>query len=257
MSVTESLIGSDDELVLVGRLTTASNATFLATIGGTEVVYKPIAGERPLWDFPDGRLAHREVAAYVVSEALGWSVVPETWLREGPHGLGMVQRWVTADETLEPVTIVPAGSVPTGYRHVFDGYDALDRAVSLAHEDTPALRRMAVFDAITNNADRKGGHVLPLASGHRFGCDHGLTFHDEPKLRTILWGWQGLGFSEEELAGVRTVLAGLSGGLGRGLAAYLSGRDLEALAQRCEELLAEGAFPEPEYDRHVIPWPPF
>ncbi|MER7555903.1 SCO1664 family protein [Nocardioides sp. NPDC126508] len=257
MSVTESLIGSDDELVLVGRLTTASNATFLATIGGTEVVYKPIAGERPLWDFPDGRLAHREVAAYIVSEALGWSVVPETWLREGPHGLGMVQRWVTADESVEPVTIVPEGSVPTGYRHVFDGYDALDRVVSLAHEDTPALRRMAVFDAITNNADRKGGHVLPVASGHRYGCDHGLTFHDEPKLRTILWGWQGLGFTEEELAGIRTVHAGLSGALGRGLAAYLSERDVEALGLRCEELLAEGVFPEPEYDRHVIPWPPF
>jgi uncharacterized repeat protein (TIGR03843 family) len=256
VSVTESLIGSDDELVLVGRLTTASNATFLATIGGTEVVYKPIAGERPLWDFPDGRLAHREVAAYVVSEALGWSVVPETWLREGPHGLGMVQRWVTADESVEPVTIVPEGSVPSGYLHVFDGYDALDRAVSLAHEDAPALRRMAVFDAITNNADRKGGHVLPVAGGHRYGCDHGLTFHDEPKLRTILWGWHGLALSDDELAGVRTVLAGLSGPLGRGLAAYLSGRDLEALGRRWGGVHAPRGFTEPPYDHQVITWPP-
>jgi uncharacterized repeat protein (TIGR03843 family) len=249
--------GSDGAMELVGRLTTASNATFLATIGETEVVYKPIAGERPLWDFPDGQLAHREVAAYLVSEALGWSVVPETWLGEGPHGVGMVQRWISADESVEPVTIVPEGELPDGFKHVFDGYDALDRVVSLAHEDTPDLRRMAVFDAITNNADRKGGHVLPLASGHRYGCDHGLTFHDEPKLRTILWGWQGLPFSAEELAGIRSVHAGLSGALGRGLAAYLTGRELDALGRRCETLLAEGVFPRPEYDRHVIPWPPF
>ncbi|GGU15166.1 SCO1664 family protein [Nocardioides albus] len=255
--VIESTGAADGAMELVGRLTTASNATFLATIGHAEVVYKPIAGERPLWDFPDGRLAHREVASYLVSEALGWSVVPETWLGEGPHGVGMVQRWISADESVEPVTIVPEGEIPDGFRHVFDGYDALDQVVSLAHEDTPALRRMAVFDAITNNADRKGGHVLPLADGHRFGCDHGLTFHEEPKLRTILWGWQGLGFSDEELAGIRTVHAGLSGALGRELAAYLSGGDLEALALRCEALLAEGVFPQPEYDRHVIPWPPF
>lgn len=255
--VIESAGAADGAMELVGRLTTASNATFLATIGQTEVVYKPIAGERPLWDFPDGRLAHREVASYLVSEALGWSVVPETWLGEGPHGVGMVQRWISADESVEPVTIVPAGEVPDGFRHVFDGYDALDQVVSLAHEDTPALRRMAVFDAITNNADRKGGHVLPVADGHRYGCDHGLTFHEEPKLRTILWGWRGLGFSDEELAGIRAVHAGLSGALGRELAAYLSGGDLEALAQRCETLLAEGVFPRPEYDRHVIPWPPF
>lgn len=255
--VIESTGAADGAMELVGRLTTASNATFLATIGQTEVVYKPIAGERPLWDFPDGHLAHREVASYLVSEALGWSVVPETWLGEGPHGVGMVQRWISADESVEPVTIVPAGEIPDGFRHVFDGYDALDQVVSLAHEDTPALRRMAVFDAITNNADRKGGHVLPVADGHRFGCDHGLTFHEEPKLRTILWGWHGLGFSDEELAGIRAVHAGLSGALGRELAAYLSGGDLEALALRCETLLAEGVFPRPEYDRHVIPWPPF
>ena len=244
---------------LVGRLTTASNATFLATIAETRVVYKPIAGERPLWDFPDGQLAHREVASYLVSETLGWSVVPETWLGEGPHGVGMVQRWITAEERLEPVTIVPAGEIPDGFLHVFDGYDALDQEVSLAHEDTPSLRQMAVFDAVTNNADRKGGHVLPVAGGHRYGCDHGLTFHEEPKLRTILWGWHGQAFSDDELAGIRAVLDGLSGSgaLGRELAAYVSGKELDALGRRCENLLAEGVFPSPDYDRHVIPWPPF
>lgn len=248
---------SDGAMELVGRLTTASNATFLATLGETEVVYKPIAGERPLWDFPDGNLAHREVASYLVSEALGWSVVPKTWLGDGPHGPGMIQRWVHADESVEPVTIVPEGEVPSGFLRVFDGFDEHDRVVSLVHEDTPELRRMAVFDAITNNADRKGGHVLPVTGGRRYGCDHGLTFHDEPKLRTVLWGWQGLGFSDEELSGIRTVHAGLSGALGRELAAYLSGREVEALGLRCERLLAEGVFPRPGYDRHVIPWPPF
>ncbi|MFE4000234.1 SCO1664 family protein [Nocardioides sp. YIM B13467] len=248
---------NEGSLELIGRLTTASNATFLATLGESEVVYKPIAGERPLWDFPDGQLAHREVAAYLVSETLGWSVVPETWLGDGPHGPGMIQRWVHADESLEPVTIVPEGAVPDGYLRVFDGFDDRDRVVTLAHEDTPGLRRMAVFDAITNNADRKGGHVLPVSGGRRYGCDHGLTFHEEPKLRTILWGWRGQGFSDEELSGIRAVHAGLDGALGRELAAYLTGREVDALGRRCETLLAEGVFPRPEYDRHVIPWPPF
>lgn len=255
--IEQSTPESDGALELVGRLTTASNATFLATLGETEVVYKPIAGERPLWDFPDGQLAHREVASYLVSEALGWSVVPETWLGDGPHGPGMIQRWVHAEESVEPVTIVSEGAVPSGFLKVFDGFDEQDRVVSLVHEDTPELRRMAVFDAITNNADRKGGHVLPVAGGHRYGCDHGLTFHAEPKLRTVLWGWHGQAFSAEELSGIRAVLAGLSGALGRGLAAYLSGGEVEALGFRCETLLAEGVFPRPGYDRHVIPWPPF
>jgi uncharacterized repeat protein (TIGR03843 family) len=247
----------DDELVLHGRITVASNATFLGSVGDVAVVYKPIRGERPLWDFPDGNLAYREVAAYLVSAATGWDIVPETWLRDGPHGPGMVQRWCEVDRAQEPVTIVPAGAVPAGWRHVVDGVDAREKPVSLVHEDTPELRRMAVFDVLVNNADRKGGHVLAMPDGHRYGCDHGLTFHAAPKLRTVLWGWLGEPLSAEETAGVRRVRAALDGELGAVLGEYLAVWDLEALVARCDDLLATGVLPEPRGDWHVIPWPPF
>jgi len=154
------------ELTLHGRVLPASNATFVGEVDGVRVVYKPIAGERPLWDFPDGTLAAREVAAYAVSEALGWDVVPPTVLREGPHGPGMVQLWRDEVPDASPVDIVGEGEVPPGYRHVFDGLDAHDRSVSLVHEDSGPLRRMALFDVVVNNADRKGGHVLPMPDGH-------------------------------------------------------------------------------------------
>jgi uncharacterized repeat protein (TIGR03843 family) len=221
------------------------------------VVYKPIAGERPLWDFPDGRLADREVAAYLLSEATGWDVVPETWLREGPHGEGMVQRWCEVDDSQEAVTIVPTGRVPGGYLAIFDGEDGAGRDVTLVHEDSPELRRMAVFDALANNADRKGGHVLEMDGGHRYGIDHGLTFHTENKLRTVLWGWAGEPLLDEELEVIRAIRSGLDGTLGDVLGPYLAVWDLEALAARCDRLLASGQLPVPGGDWHVIPWPPF
>ncbi len=193
----------DGELVLETRIMPASNATYVGHIGEVSVVYKPIAGERPLWDFPEGKLAQREVAAYVISEALGWNVVPRTWLRDGPMGTGMVQLWQNTDPEQAAVTLVPANAMPPkGWCHVLDGLDADDRPVSLIHEDSPELRRMAVFDIVVNNADRKGGHVLEMADGHRHGVDHGLTFHTEHKLRTILWGWLGQGLHPDETAGV-------------------------------------------------------
>ena len=252
--VAERLSG---ELVLHGRITTASNATFLGAIDDVPVVYKPIRGERPLWDFPDGNLAYREVAAYALSELTGWDIVPETWLREGPHGTGMVQRWCETDPEQEAVTLIPAGPVPEGYLHVFDGIGADDRLVSLIHEDTLALRRMAVFDVLANNADRKGGHVLEMSDGHRFGCDHGLTFHQEPKLRTVLWGWTGMPLRDEEVEVVRRVRAALEGPKGESLADLLAVWDLEALAARCDDLLAAGTMPEPSAGSGIIPWPPF
>jgi uncharacterized repeat protein (TIGR03843 family) len=245
------------ELVLRGRVMPASNLTFVGSIGEVEVVYKPIRGERPLWDFPDGNLAHREVAAYLVSEALGWDIVPETWLREGPHGTGMVQRWCDVDETQAAVTIVPAGDVPDGWCHVFDGLGADDQPVSLIHEDSQALRRIAAFDAVVNNADRKGGHVLEMADGHRHGIDHGICFHSQPKLRTVLWGWAGLPLTAEEADGVRRVRTLLDGELGRALEPYLSTWDLDALAGRCDALLASGTLPEAGVDWPSVPWPPF
>ena len=248
----------EGDLEIHGRVLPASNATFVGEVCGVRVVYKPVAGERPLWDFPDGTLAAREVASYAVSQALGWEVVPLTVLRDGPHGPGMVQLWKDADEEQVPVDIVPADSSPPGMRHVFDGLDAHDQPVSLVHEDTAALRRMAVFDVLVNNADRKGGHVLPMPGGHRHGVDHGLTFHVEHKLRTVLWGWLGEPLDDTETDGVRRVLTALDGSLGRELAELLDAEEVAATVVRAEELLAAGVFPAPRASSYpVIPWPPF
>src|SRR5690606_29456764 len=148
---------------------------------------KPVAGERPLWDFPDGTLAGREVASSLVSDALGWDVVPPTILRDGPHGLGMVQVWCGGDPGQAPVDRVTAGQVRPCYCHVLEGLDGRYRPVALVHERSAALRRMAIFDVVVNNSDRKGGHVLPMSWSHRYGVDHCLTFHTDPKLRTVLW----------------------------------------------------------------------
>lgn len=248
----------DGDLALTGRITTASNATFLAQLDGVPVVYKPIAGEHPLWDFPDGDLASREVAAYLVSEAFGWNVVPRTWLREGPLGRGMVQLWQAADPEQGAVDLVAADSVPdTGWRRVVDGTDEDDRAVSLIHEDSAALRRMAVFDIVVNNADRKGAHVLAMADGHRHGVDHGLTFHAEPKLRTVLWGWLGEPLTADELDGIDRVRSNLAGELGDALAGLLGGHEVAALAVRCDRLRSEARFPAPHGDMPAVPWPLF
>ena len=245
------------ELVLHGRILPASNATFLGDIAGTRVVYKPVAGERPLWDFPEGTLADREVAAYLLSEATQWDVVPPTWLRDGPHGPGMVQLWREPDPGQQAVTLVPEARTPTGYLRVFDGLDDRDRAVALVHEDTPALRRMAVLDVILNNADRKGGHVLEMVDGHRHGVDHGVTFHHEPKLRTVLWGWRGQPLADEETAGVRRVLDALDAELGEALAGHLTDLEIEATVRRCRRLLGRGRLPTPRGEWPAIPWPPF
>ncbi len=246
------------ELTLTGRIATASNATFLGSIGDTMVVYKPIAGEKPLWDFPDGFLAHREVAAYLVSEVLGWNVVPRTWLRDGPLGEGMVQLWQESDPDQTAVDLVAADDVPeTGWKHVLEGQDESGRTVALVHEDTPALRRMAVFDVLVNNADRKGDHILAMANGHRHGVDHGLTFHLDHKLRTVLWGWLGETLTAEERDGIDRVIEGLNGELGRNLENLLSAQEVSALAARCARLRLAGQFPAPRADMPAVPWPLF
>ncbi|GAB3039631.1 phosphatidylinositol kinase [Nocardioides flavus (ex Wang et al. 2016)] len=246
------------ELTLHGRVLPASNATFVGEIDGVRVVYKPIAGERPLWDFPDGTLAAREVGAYAVSEALGWDIVPPTVLGDGPHGPGMVQLWRDEVEDVAPVDIVAEDAVPEGYRHVFDGLDAHDQPVSLVHEDSAALRRMALFDVVVNNADRKGGHVLPMPDGHRHGVDHGLTFHVEHKLRTVLWGFVGEPVSPEEVDGLHRLASALDGDLGTRLATLLRHEELATTQRRLARLLATGTFPAPATSAYpVIPWPPF
>ena len=256
MTPEADLIGGD--LILTARIMTASNATFVGNIGEVTVVYKPIAGERPLWDFPDGNLAGREVGAYMVSESFGWNVVPRTWLREGPLGIGMVQRWQDPDPDQNAITLVAAGEMPAkGWCHVIDGLDAQSRPVSLIHEDSPALRLMAVFDIIVNNADRKGGHVLAMADGHRHGVDHGLTLHTEHKLRTVLWGWVGQDLHADELEGVKQVSSALSDTLSDTLATLISDAEIQALYERCERLLQEGRFPAPQGEMPAVPWPPF
>lgn len=247
-----------DELTLTGRITTASNATFLGSIGDAAVVYKPIAGEKPLWDFPDGCLAHREVAAYLVSEALGWNIVPRTWLRDGPLGEGMVQLWQETDPEQNAVDLVPLEEVPeTGWKEVLQGEDQAGRIVALIHEDSGALRRMAVFDVVVNNADRKGDHVLAMGDGHRFGVDHGVTLHAEHKLRTVLWGWIGETLSAEELEGIDRVLEGLEGELGQQLAELLTAEEIAALAARCVRLRSTAVFPGPRGGMPAVPWPLF
>jgi uncharacterized repeat protein (TIGR03843 family) len=244
-------------LELQGRIMPASNATFLGELDGRQVVYKPVAGERPLWDFPDGTLAGREVAAYAVSQATGWDVVPRTWLGEGPHGLGMIQEWQEPDPEQDAVMLVRPTDVPAGWRTSFEAVDDLDRDVTLVHEDTVALRRMAVFDVITNNADRKGGHVLEMTDGHRYGVDHGLTFHQEGKLRTVLWGWGGEPLDEEDVAGIERVVDGLGGSLGAELAEHLTAEEIVVLGRRCRRLLQHGVLPVSRGQWPSIPWPPF
>ncbi|MEV7662053.1 SCO1664 family protein [Paenarthrobacter sp. NPDC089316] len=246
------------ELTLTGRITSASNATFLGSIGEVSVVYKPVAGESPLWDFPHGTLARREVAAYLVSQVLGWDIVPHTWLRDGPLGEGMVQLWQEEDPAQSAVDLVATDQVPqAGWKQVLEGEDGNGRTVALIHEDTPALRRMAVFDVVVNNADRKGNHILAMADGRRHGVDHGLTFHSDHKLRTVLWGWIGDALTAEEHDGVERVSDALNGGLGKDLADLLSAEEIDALAARSARLRLTARFPPPGGGTPAVPWPLF
>jgi uncharacterized repeat protein (TIGR03843 family) len=237
----------------------ASNATFFAEVAlGEDVgrcVYKPVAGERPLWDFPDGTLANREVAAYAVSEALGWDVVPATVFRDGPAGPGMVQLWREPDPESHPVDIVRRRRMPEGFLHVLDAYDGDDKPVSLVHEDSEPLRRMAVFDVLVNNADRKGGHVLAMTDGHRYGVDHGVCFNEEGKLRTVLWGWADRALLPEHRSAVERVREDPS--LRGCLEELLSAHEVTAFEHRCSQLLATGRMPTPSGQWPAIPWPAF
>jgi uncharacterized repeat protein (TIGR03843 family) len=254
----------DGEIELVGRVLPASNVTLVATVSqhgrDARCVYKPVSGERPLWDFPDGTLAGREVAAYLVSETLGWDVVPLTVERDGPLGPGMVQLWCDPDEEQQPVDIVPVGEVPDGYLHVLDAEDGRGQPVALVHEDTAQLRRMAVFDAVVNNADRKGGHVLAMTGGHRYGVDHGVCFHVDPKLRTVLWGWAAQPLNDDErtaLTSLTDELSAPAGPLRTALDSRLTRGEVAALRARCEGLVASGRMPLPSGEWPAIPWPAF
>ena len=256
----ESLL-VDGELTVLGRIMPASNQTFLCRLGeedsDLQAVYKPVAGEKPLWDFEEGTLANREYAAYLVSEGLGWSVVPPTLVREGPAGPGMVQLWCEPDPETAAVDIVAEGAVPAGFLRVLDAQDNYDRPVTLVHEDTPALRRMALFDLVVNNTDRKGGHVLAMTDGHRYGVDHGVCFHVDDKLRTVLWGWAGQPLDEREVAGLEQLRAELGGTLLEPLEFLLTADEIARTRRRLDRLLAAGSFPDPGDGWPSLPWPAF
>ena len=222
-------------LRVTGRLIDASNATLyaIAELDSVEMVciYKPIAGERPLWDFPDGCLAHREFAAYIVSEHLGFHVVPLTVLRDGPYGKGMAQEWIDLD-------------------------DSIDLAQFFS-SDHSALRSMALFDAVVNNTDRKIGHLLPVNSEIVYGCDHGVTFHVEDKLRTVLWQWAGDLLTNDEIELLQRAASSLQGELRTHLEQLLTTKEIDALVMRVNRLLAQGCFPHPSPDWPAVPWPAF
>lgn len=253
---------AEGELTVRGRIRGASNTALYCTLSheGQEAacVYKPVAGERPLWDFPDGNLARREVAAYQVSEATGWGLVPPTVLRTGPYGEGMCQLWIEARPEAELLALVDAEEPEAGWKAVGLAEVGEGRTALLVHADDERLRRLAVLDAVINNADRKGGHFLPADDGRLYGIDHGVTFHVENKLRTLLWGWAGEPLTDEAV----DVLTALGGSLGEGgpLAAALAGlitaEELDATRARVDALLASGKHPEPGGDWPAIPWPP-
>jgi uncharacterized repeat protein (TIGR03843 family) len=253
---------SDGDLTVQSRLVSASNATLLCRVSGSDgagvlrCIYKPVAGERPLWDFTDGTLAAREVSAYLVSEAAGWQVVPPTILRDGPFGLGMCQVWIERDGT-ELVDVVARDAVPDGWVRVLDAVDEVGDPVSLVHADDLRLRTMALFDLVVNNADRKGGHVLVATDAAVWGVDHGVSFHVDPKLRTVLWGWSGQPFTAAEQDVLRRLRRRLRTDLGEGLSVLLSSDEVAATAARVDGLLASGRFPRPASGRVPIPWPPF
>ncbi|OGO53136.1 MAG: phosphatidylinositol kinase [Chloroflexi bacterium RBG_16_70_13] len=227
----------EGKLEVVGRLPGSSNQALVVLVHHPDLaepfhaVYKATVAERPLFDFPVGTLARREVAAFLVSEATGWGLVPSTVLRDGPYGVGMVQQWIHGDPSVDLVALVV--------------------------EDDPRLRRMAVFDAIVNNTDRKGGHLVPMPDGHVFGVDHGVTFSVEPKLRTVLWGWIGTPFEDDELAGLQRVRDGLRNELAASLGELLDPAEVTATKRRVAALLRSRHFPRPNADWPSIPWPPF
>ena len=261
------VVSSNDALFCSVRLA-ADEPSELATVA--QAVYKPIRFERPLWDFPDGTLAQREVAAYLVSEATGWGIVPPTVLRDGPAGPGMVQLWIGgSDQEEQGDAEADPGNGSAGATGNVTGDPAPFRAIDpadaweLVRSADPRLRPMAIFDAVVNNTDRKGGHILPVRRApdggelHLYGVDHGVCFSVEPKLRTVLWAWRGAPLSAPELDVVSRLRSELDGELEHRLRPLLTREEIRALRARVESLLVDRCFPQPLLDRPAIPWPPF
>lgn len=225
---------TNGDLEVTGRLVDASNATLYAncTFNGSTipVIYKPVAGERPLWDFQDGNLAQREFAAYLISELGGFEVVPPTVLRDGPFGTGMVQQWIDINEEIDLAMF---------YR-----------------EDNSQLRKMALFDAVVNNTDRKIGHLLPISKDLVHGCDHGVTFHEDDKLRTVLWQWADKPLTDEETGRLEHLEVAIASDAGQ-ILNLISQNEYASLLARINRLLSEKKFPSPSDEWPAVPWPPF
>ncbi|WP_405711039.1 MULTISPECIES: SCO1664 family protein [unclassified Streptomyces] len=265
---------TEGELTVLGQIRGASNAVLYCTVSrdGEEApcVYKPVAGEQPLWDFPDGTLARREVAAYEMSEATGWGLVPPTVLRDGPYGEGMCQLWIDATprtdadgeegESGEPplLALVEDEEPGEGWKAVAQAEVGEGRTALLVHADDARLRRLAVLDAVINNGDRKGGHLLPASGGRLYGIDHGVTFNADDKLRTLLWGWAGEPLTAEAVEVVERLGAELAPGtpLVTRLAELITEVEIEALRGRVAGLRATGRHPVPSGEWPSIPWPP-
>ena len=226
---TDDKIFETGELEIIGRLVDASNASLLCKLPNElKVIYKPIAGERPLWDFPDGNLASREVAAFYISEVGEFDVVPKTVLREGPFGIGAIQQWIETSEAAD--------------------------VIAMAQSDNPQIRNLALFDIVINNADRKFGHILITPDGQIFGCDHGVSLHEENKLRTVIWQFAEQKLTSEEIAKLKDLISKID--LNH-LAKFLSVEEIAAFLQRVQGLIEDGRFSSPNPNWPAVPWPPY
>ncbi len=240
------------EISILGRHPAASNAVFLVdvTLGDAtaRAIYKPVAGERPLWDFPEGNLARREVAASAFVTALGFSFVPPTvWREKAPHGAGSLQLWID-DATITDVEIMAV--LHDGWLRVLDAELHDGTPVIVAHRDADELRAIALLDAVMNNGDRKAGHLLRDPQGRLWAVDHGVTFHTDPKLRTVLWGFLDEPIPSDLLQVLRAVPSAL-----HTVAPWLNPTEIAGIQERTDELLANGIFPRPSGEWPAIPWP--
>ena len=226
---TDDKIFETGELEIIGRLVDASNASLLCKLPNElKVIYKPIAGERPLWDFPYGNLASREVAAFYISEVGEFDVVPKTVLREGPFGIGAIQQWIETSEAAD--------------------------VIGMAQSEDPQIRNLALFDIVINNADRKFGHILITPDGQIFGCDHGVSLHEENKLRTVIWQFAEQKLTSEEIAKLKDLISKID--LNH-LAKFLSAEEIAAFLQRVQGLIEDGRFSSPNPNWPAVPWPPY
>ena len=266
---------SEGDLEGVGQITDSSNIALLCEVRGSSVaraetltgapvrvIYKPVRGERPLWDFPDGTLAGREVAAFEVSRAGGWDVVPPTVLREGALGSGSVQLWIGDPfgpaTNGRPVDICAPRAVPDGWLSVVDGELGGRRPVSVIHENRDDVRDVAVLDAVVNNGDRKGSHLQRDRNGALWGFDHGVTFSADPKLRTVLWGWAGDPLRDVDVVRLERLQRQLhdrESALASALDRLLPEEDVRALLRRVRSLIRSRRPPRPRGGWPAIPWP--